>query len=122
MAVRVGGARGRGRGRPTANAEITEEVRELRARMAAIELGRHPVAEDVSEPEDEEHEEEAAPMAGTPEMRCLRSILGTTSRPKPEFPTYEGSLTLNTSLIGLVSWTNTLSMMRLRRTRRLDWQ
>lgn len=39
--------------------------------MAAMELGRHrdPKARDVSEPKEEEHEEEATPMAKTPELR-----------------------------------------------------
>jgi hypothetical protein len=46
----------------------------------------------VSEHEEEEQGEEAAPMQETPELRYFRSILGATSRPKPELPTYEGSL------------------------------
>ena len=95
MAVHIGRGRGRGRGQPVANAEVIEEMRELRARIVAMELGRQrdPVAGDVSEPEGDEQDEEAAPMAETPEMRCFPSILGATSRTKPELPTYEGSLT-----------------------------
>jgi len=92
MALRVGRARGRGRGQSAANAEVLEEMKELRARMEAMELGRQrdPEAGDVSEPEEEEQGDEAVPMQETPELRYFRSILGATSRPKPELPTYEG--------------------------------
>ena len=38
MCIDIG--RGCGRGHPVANAEVIEELRELRARMAAVELGR----------------------------------------------------------------------------------
>ena len=31
-------------------------------------------------------------MQETPELRCFRSILGVNSRPRPELPTYDGSL------------------------------
>ena len=41
-------------------------------------------------------------MAETPELRYFRSILGATSRPKPELPTYEGSLTVE----HLIDWIN----------------
>ena len=76
------------------NAEVMEEMRELRARLEAMETDRRrdPEAGDVSEPEDEEKREEVAPMQKTPELRYFRSILGATSRPKPELSTYEGSL------------------------------
>ena len=98
-------------------------MRELRARMEVVELGRQrdPLARDVSEPEGDELEEEASLMAKTPELRYFRLILGATSRPKPFLP-MRGALLLNTSLTGLVSWTNILSMMRLRRTRRSHLQ
>ena len=69
-------------------------MRELRACLEAMETDkqRDPEAGDISEPEDEEQREEAAPMQETPELRCFRSIMGATSRPRPEFPTYDGSL------------------------------
>ena len=46
----------------------------------------------MSEPKEEEHSEEATPMEETPKLRCFISILGVTSRLRPEFPTYDGSL------------------------------
>ena len=77
------------------NAEVMEEMRELRARLEAMETDnrRDPEAGDVSEPEDEEQREEAAPMQETPELRYFKSILGANSKPKPELSTYDGSLT-----------------------------
>ena len=94
MVARIGRARGRDRGRPTVNAEITEEMRELRACLEAMETDRRrdPEAGDVSEPEDEEQREEAALMQETLELRYFRRILGETSRKKNELYTYEGSL------------------------------
>ena len=64
MSVRIGRGRGRGRGQPVANAEVIEEMRELRDCMEAVELGRQrdPVERDVSEPEGDEQEEEAKLM------------------------------------------------------------
>ena len=69
-------------------------MRELRAHMEAMEKDRRidQEAGDVSEPKNEEQREEAEPMQETPELRYFRSILGATSRPRPEFPTYDGSL------------------------------
>ena len=57
---------------------------------------------DVSEPEDEEQREEIAPMQETPELRYFRSILGETSRPRLDFPTYDGSIVAE-HLIDLIS-------------------
>ena len=57
-----------------------------------MERRRDPEAGDVSETEDEEQREEDTPMQETPKIRYFRSILGATSRSKPEFPTYDGSL------------------------------
>ena len=58
----------RERGQLVVNAEAMEEVRELRAHLEAMEIDRRrdPQARDVSEPEDEEQREEAAPMQETP--------------------------------------------------------
>jgi hypothetical protein len=67
MVVRIGRARGHGRGRPTTNAKVLEEMRELRSLMEAMELGRQRDREagDVSEPAEEEQGEEATPMQET---------------------------------------------------------
>ena len=69
-------------------------MRELRARLESMETDRrrHPEVGDISEHEDEEQREEPVPMQETPELRYFRSILGANSRPRPEFPTYDGSL------------------------------
>ena len=40
MVVRIGRGRGHGRGQPTKNVEVIEEMRELRDCMEAVELGR----------------------------------------------------------------------------------
>ena len=54
MAACIGRARGHDRGRPTVNAEVMEDVRELRARLEAMEIDKRRDLEsgDVSEPED----------------------------------------------------------------------
>ena len=46
---------------------------------------------DVSEPEIESPEEEEH-VAITHEMRFLKSVLGSSSKPRPEIPIYQGSL------------------------------
>ena len=71
MVARIGRVRGRDRGQPGGNVEVLEEMRELRARLEAMETlrQRDPEAGDVSEPKDEEQREEAAPMQETPELR-----------------------------------------------------
>ena len=54
-------------------------------------MGRHrePDLGDVSDPEEEgnEQEEEAAPESA--EMKMLRYVLGSSSRPKPSLSTYD---------------------------------
>ena len=64
MVAHVGKTRGFDRGRPTVNAKVMEEVRDLRARVEAMETNKRRDQEprDVSEPEDEEQREEAEPM------------------------------------------------------------
>ena len=79
-------------------------MRELRAHLEAMETDRRrePEAGDISELGDEEQREEVAPMQEMPELRYFRSILGATSRPKPEFTTYNGSLITE----HLIDWIN----------------
>ena len=108
------------RGRPVANAELMEQMRVMQARLEAMELGRHREADlgDVSDPEEEgnEQEEEASPESA--EMKMLRSVLGSNSRPKPSLSTYDGNL----SVEGLIDWIGELdsylTMKMLKRTRR----
>jgi len=95
MALRIGGVRGqRGQGQPTANEELVEEMRRMRAQLEAVETGRQrdPEVGNVSEPEEEGQAEAEVPVQETAELRFLRSILGTSSRPRPELPVYDGSL------------------------------
>ena len=96
-----GGRTGR-RGRPVAKVELMEQMRVMQARQEAMELGRHrePNLGDVSDPEEEgnEQEEEAAPESV--EMKMLRFVLGSNSRPKPSLSTYDGNL----SAEGLIDW------------------
>ena len=77
-----------------ANAKVLEEMRKIQARLESMEIDkwRDPESGDISEPEDEEQREESAPMQETPKLRCFKSIMGMTSRPRLEFPTYDGSL------------------------------
>ena len=102
MAIRMRGGRAGCRGRPVANVELMEQMRVMQARLEAMELGRHrePDLGDVSDPEGEgnEQEEEAAP--GSVEMKMLRSVLGTSSRPKPSLSAYDE----NISTKGLIDW------------------
>ena len=79
-------------------------MRELRAHLETMETDRwrEPEVGDVSEPEDEEQREEAAPMQEIPDLRYFRSILGATSSPRSEFPTYDGSLIAE----HLIDWIN----------------
>ena len=84
------------RGRPIANAELMEQIRVVQARLEVMELGRHkePDLGDVSDLEEEgnEQEEEASPESV--EMKMLRSVLGSISRPKPSLSTYDGNLSV----------------------------
>ena len=68
MVARIGRVRGCDIGQPRGNAEVLEEIRELRACLEAMETDRwrDPEVGDVSEPEDEEQREEVAPMQETP--------------------------------------------------------
>ena len=82
-----------GRGcRTVTNAEVMEYVRSLWKRMEAMESVKHryPNLGDVSEP-DEESFEEGETIEETAEMRVLRSIISSSSRPKVEISTYAGT-------------------------------
>ena len=102
MAIRMGGGRAGRRGRPITNVELMERMRVMQAKLEAMELGRHrePDLGDVSDPKEEgnEKEEEVAPESA--EMKMLRYVLGSISRPKPSFSTYDGNL----SIEGLIDW------------------
>ena len=102
MAIRMRGGRVGRSGRPIANVELMEELRVMQARLEAIELGRHrePDLGDVSDPEEEGNDQEEGAAPESVEMKMLRSVLGSSSRPKPSLSTYDGNL----SAEGLVDW------------------
>ena len=85
--------------------------------MEAMEMDRWRDREvgDVSEPEDEEKREEVAPMQETPELRYFISILGATSRLRPELPTYDGSLVVE----HLIDWAWGEAHVREKRSSRI---
>ena len=60
----MGRERGRGRGCPTTNAKVMEEMRRLQAPLEAIEMGRQrdPDARNMSVLEEENHEGEGVPF------------------------------------------------------------
>jgi len=81
-----------------ADEALREELRILTARLEAVEAGRRrdPELGDVSD------EEVGAPAGeddgDTPEVRLLKSVLLSNSKPKPELPTYDGSLSIDVVL------------------------
>lgn len=103
MNKQAGRARGRG-GRPVGNAELREEIRRLQARLEAMEARRQrdPEGEDVSEAEEETEEEGATPVEEAVEIKLLKAVLGSSSRPKPEISSYDGSLKAK----NLIDWIN----------------
>eukprot|EP00253_Pinus_taeda_P023872 PITA_23872 len=93
------GRQGRGKGAcRMADEALREELRVLTARLEAVEAGRRrdPELGDVSD------EEVGAPAGGddgdTPEVRLLKSVLLSNSKPKPELLTYDGSLSIDVVL------------------------
>ena len=95
MAIRVG--RGAGRRRPVANVEVLGLLQRVEARMDAIERRQPRDPEDISEPEIEEAEEIAEI---SPDMRLLRTVLGSAVKPRIEVSSYAGGLNLEE----LVDW------------------
>eukprot|EP00253_Pinus_taeda_P012208 PITA_12208 len=91
--------RGRGRGaRRMADEALREELRVLTARLEAVEAGRRrdPQLGDVNEEEVEVAAD--GPEGDSPEVKLLKSVLLSNSRPKPELPTYDGSLSIDVVL------------------------
>eukprot|EP00253_Pinus_taeda_P023394 PITA_23394 len=93
------GRRGRGRGaRRMADEAIREEIRVLTTRLEAVHVGRRrdPELGDVSEEELEVAAD--GPEGDSPKVKLLKSVLLSNSRPKPELPTYDGSLPIDVVL------------------------
>lgn len=95
------GRRGRGRGiKRVADEELQEEIRNLTARLAAVEAGRHRDSEVV----DDSEKENIAMTDGSNdkglEIKLLRLVLLARSKPRPELSNYDGSL----SIEALLDW------------------
>ena len=80
--------RGRG-GRAITNVEVMEVMQQITTRLEAMEIRNQGNVDDgdVSEPEIESPEEEQHVVI-TLEMRFLKSVLGSSSKPRPEIPIY----------------------------------
>jgi len=76
------------------NVDMREEIRRLQAHLEAMEVGRQQdhEARDISELGEEVNEEGATPTEETLEFKLLRSFLDSSSGPKSELSTYDGSL------------------------------
>ena len=104
MDFRIGrGCGGRRGGRPIANAEVLGVMQQLTTRLEAMELRNQGNGDDgdASEPEVESPKEEEHTVI-TPEMRFLKSVLRSSSRPRPEICTYQGSFNHEE----LIDWIN----------------
>jgi hypothetical protein len=96
----------RHRERPVANATMEEEMRQLRARLDAMEATqrRAPETGDVSDTESENPEEEEVVGEEAVEERLLRAVVKLGTRAKMEVPMYEGNLNVEE----LLDWINSL--------------
>lgn len=93
------GRRGRGRAiRRVVDEGLREEIRILNACLVAVEAGRRR----DSEVGDDSEEEAVVTTDGSdeegPEIKLLRSVLLDSSKPKPEIPNYDGSLSIEVLL------------------------
>eukprot|EP00253_Pinus_taeda_P022992 PITA_22992 len=81
-----------------ADEALREELRILTARLEAVEAGRRrdPELGDVSEEEVEVAADGAE--GDSLEVKLLKSVLLSNSKPKPELPTYDGSLSIDVVL------------------------
>jgi len=99
MAYRIGRG-GRGGRRPVANAEVLRLMQRLEARLDVIEGDKQRDLDDASE--DEEPQEEEPATQESAELKLLKQVLGSTSRPKPDVSNYSGGLNPGE----LVDWIN----------------
>ena len=103
MEVRFGRGRGR-RGRCVSNAEMREEIRNMRARLEALEISiHHEHTGDTSDEEIPEEEEET--IVETAEVRMFSSIFGAGSSSRANAPFYSGSLDPKE----LIDWINAMN-------------
>ena len=100
MAIRVG--RGAGRRRPISNAEVLETLQRFKARMDAIERRQPRDPEDIREPKIEEAEKN---VEIPPDMRLLKTVLGSAVKPKIEVSSFAGGMNLEE----MVDWINEMN-------------
>ena len=100
MAIRVG--RGAGRRRPIFNTKVLGMLQRVEARMDAMERRQPRDPEDISEPETEDAEEN---VEIPPDMRLLRTVLGSVVKPRIEVSSYAGGLNPEE----LVDWINEMN-------------
>jgi len=97
--------RGRGRGaRRVADEGLREQLRILTARLEAVEAGRRRDPELGDDSEDEAATVTDGSEEEAPELRLLRLVLLASSKPKPEIPNYDGSLSADV----LLDWVSEL--------------
>jgi hypothetical protein len=79
---------------PLANRAVEREMRELRARLEAMEAAQRRVhdARDINDAESEEVEVEEAAGENVVEEHLLREVVRLGARAKIEVPMYEGNL------------------------------
>jgi hypothetical protein len=96
----------RRRDRPVVNATMEEEMRQLCARLDAMETAqrRAPDVGDVSESENEDVEAEEVAGEQAAEERLLRVVVKLGTRAKIEVPMYEGNLNVEE----LLDWVSAL--------------
>eukprot|EP00253_Pinus_taeda_P001971 PITA_01971 len=83
---------------------LEEELRALTARLEAVEVGRRRDPELGDDSEEEVVNATDGSNEEAPELRLLRSVLLTSSKPKPEILNYDGSLSADV----LLDWVSEL--------------
>eukprot|EP00253_Pinus_taeda_P032594 PITA_32594 len=97
--------RGRGRGaHRVADEGLREQLRVLTACLEAVEAGRRRDTELGDDSEDEAVTVTDGSEEEAPELRLLRTVLLASSKPKPEIPNYDGSLSADV----LLDWVSEL--------------
>jgi hypothetical protein len=105
---------------PLANRVVERKMRELHARLEAMQAAqrRAPDARDISDAESEEVEVEEATGENVAEERLLRAVVKLGAKAKIEIPMYEGNLDAEELLDWLRSMDNISTMkMSMRRKR-----
>ena len=107
MEMQMRGGRACRRGRPIANVKLMEQMSAIQAIMESMDLAwqRERDLGDDSESNVEGGDQEEDATLEIAEMKLLRSVLGSSSRPKPSLSTYDG----NSSVEGMIEWIGELN-------------